>query len=99
LFSDVAGELLALGVERRTVINDLGDTSCPIDEAFVKEVWRAIQFTQTGKKSTTELSNSEVSRVYDTFNKFLGETYHLHLPWPCAETMMEAWEDLELVVK
>ncbi len=88
LFSDVANEMLALGIERRTVMRDLKDYSCPIDEAFLKEVWRSIQFTQTGKISTTQLTTSEIQKVYDTFNKFLGEFYHIHLPWPSYEHMM-----------
>jgi hypothetical protein len=88
LFADVAAEMLALGIERRTVMRDLKGYDCPIDEAFLKEVWRSIQYTQTGKISTTQLTTSEIQKVYDTFNKFLGEFYHLHLPWPSYEAMM-----------
>lgn len=87
LFTDVANEMLARGIDRRTVMRDLKGYSCPIDSAFLKEVWRTIQFTQTGKKSTTELTTREVQAVYDTFNVFLGEFYHIHLPWPSYEAM------------
>ena len=55
LFEDVSREMLNQGIERRTVIEDMGDTSCPIDAAFIKDVWKAIMYTQTGKKSTISL--------------------------------------------
>ena len=87
LFTDVSNEMRAQGIERRTVMRDLKGYSCPIDAAFLKEVWRAIQYTQTGKHSTTELTTSEVQSVYDTFNVFLGEFYHIHLPWPSYDAM------------
>lgn len=93
LFGDVANELLNQGIERKTVINDLEGYSCPIDASFMKEVWRAIQFTQTGKQSTTELTSVEVDKVYDTFNRFLGENYGTHLSWPSMESMTLAYYD------
>jgi hypothetical protein len=95
LFTDVSNEMLAQGIERRTVIDDLEGYTCPIDASFIKEVWRAIQFTQTGKYSTTEMTSAEIQKVYDTFNIFLGETYGIHLPWPSMENMMLAWYDVE----
>ena len=98
LFSDVANEMLALGIERRTVMRDLKGYSCPIDATFLKEVWRAMQFTQTGKHSTTELTTKEVQAVYETFNRFLAEFYHIHLPWPSYESMaLAALEEDDIV--
>lgn len=79
--------MLAQGIERKTVMLDLGEYSCPIDEAFMKEVWRAIQFTQTGKRSTTELETDEVNRVYETFNRFLADNYGVHCPFPSMEML------------
>lgn len=87
LFEQVATEMLAQGIERRTVLNDLKGYSCPIDALFLKEVWRAIMYTQTGLKSTTELSNAQMKTVYDTFQRFLAENYHLEAPWPSLETL------------
>lgn len=93
LFTDVANEMLAQGIERRTVIEDLEGYTCPIDAEFMKSVWRAIQFTQTGKKSTTELSSAEVDKVYDTFNRFLSEQYAIHVPFPSMQSLTLAYLD------
>lgn len=89
LFDQVAAELLAKGIERRTVMLDLEGYSCPVDPAFMKEVWRTIQFTQTGKMSTTQLTNAEMSRVYETFQRFLAENYGVHCPWPSLEALYQ----------
>lgn len=88
LFTDVATEMLAQGIERRTVMEDLEGYTCPVDDKFLKEVWRMIQYTQTGKQSTTELDTTEIQRVYETFNRFLAENYGIHLPWPSYQSMM-----------
>lgn len=93
LFGEVADEMLAQGIERKTVMLDLGGYSCPIDAAFMKEVWRAIQFTQTGKYSTTKLTTDEVNRVYETFNRFLADEYGVHVPFPSMEMLTLAYEE------
>ena len=87
MFDEVARAMLEQGIERKTVVQDLDTFSCPIDAAFIKEVWRAIMFTQTGKQSTTEMTTSEIDKVYDTFNLFLGENYGVHIPFPSFEAM------------
>lgn len=93
LLQDVATELLSQGIERKTIVDDLDTYTCPIDAAFMKEVWRAIQYTQTGKHSTTELDSKEIDRVYETFNRFLAENYGVHVPFPSMESMTLAWYD------
>lgn len=94
LFQQVANEMLAQGIERRTVLNDLKGYSCPIDASFLKEVYRAILYTQTGLKSTTEATNAQIKTVYETFQKFLAENYHLEAEWPSIESLYAAeWYD------
>ena len=90
-FNDVALALLEQGIERKTVVNDLEGYSCPIDATFMKEVWRSIQFTQTGKLSTTELTTSEIDKVYDTFNRFMSEEYGVSNSFPSVESMYLAY--------
>lgn len=87
LFGQVANELLAQGIERRTIINDLEGYSCPIDAGFIKEVFRSIMYTQTGKTSTTELTNNEMKNCYETLQRFLAENYKLDAVWPSIETL------------
>ena len=93
LFEDVSREMLNQGIERRTVTNDLEGYSCPIDAAFIKEVWRAIMYTQTGLKSTTQLSTGQIDKVYDTFNRFLGDEYGIHVGFPSVEALAMAFYD------
>ena len=90
-FEDVATELLSQGIERKTVMDDLEGYSVPVDASFMKEVWRAIQFTQMGKKSTTELETHEVNKVFETFNRFLAENYAVHCPFPSMESLTLAY--------
>lgn len=93
LFTDVATEMLAQGIERKTVVEDLGSYTVPIDAAFMKEVWRSIQYTQTGKMSTTQLETAEVDKVYETFNRFLADNYGIHVPFPNMLDLFRAYED------
>ncbi len=87
LFDQVANDLLGKGIERRTVMLDLEGYSCPVDAAFLKEVWRTIQYTQTAKLSTTQLTTQEMKRVYETFQRFMAENYGVHCPWPSYDAL------------
>jgi len=53
----------------------------------VKEIiWKEIQKVVLGKASTTELSKQEdIDAVYDVMNKWLGQEFGLHIPFPCDE--------------
>jgi len=82
--------MLDQGIERKTIMNALEGYSCPVDAAFLKEAWRSIQFTQTGKLSTTALTTDEVDKVYDTFNRFLSESFGIHIPFPSFDALMLA---------
>jgi len=94
LFSDVANEMLAQGIERRTVVNDLAGYSCPVDASFLKDVWKAVMYTQTGLQSTTAMNTSQVQTVYDTFHRFISENYGIHCPWPTLDAMYaHEWYD------
>lgn len=94
MFEEVARAMLEQGIERRTVVQDLDAYTCPIDAQFIKEVWRAIMYTQTGLQSTTQLSGGQVDKVYDTFNRFLGENYGVHVPFPSIQELYaQEWYD------
>lgn len=95
-FKELADLMLEQGIERKTVVEDLDTYTCPIDEAFMKEVWRAIMFTQTGKLSTTQLETVEVNRVYETFNRFLADQYAISIPFPSMEALSLAFYDSEV---
>lgn len=51
----------------------------------VKEIiWRSVQEAITGKKSTTELNNTdEINTIYEHLNRFLAEKCDgIHVPFP-----------------
>ena len=58
--------------------------SVPVTESVVKEIiWQPIQEAMLGEKSTTKLSTSEVSQVFDVLNRHFAENFDgLHVPFP-----------------
>lgn len=80
----VAEQLNDAGLEIPYVLQN--SVSVPWSTVRVKELlWRPIQNMQVSKKSTTELDTSEVSKIYDTLNRFLSEEHGLHVPFPSVD--------------
>lgn len=57
----------------------------PTGEALKEVLWRPYQIAAFKKESTTQLNKSEVDRVYEGLNKFLGENFEIHVPFPSDE--------------
>lgn len=50
------------------------DVEVPWSQALVKEImWKGIQEAMFNKKSTTELDTSEVTQIYEVFNRHMAE--------------------------
>lgn len=82
----VATELAREGHTMQSVVKCIKRAEItPTKEALKEIVWRPIQEILFGKKSTTQLSRSEVSQVYEVMNKWLGENFELHIPWPAID--------------
>ena len=64
----------------------------PTGENLKEILWRPYMIASTRKESTTQLNKSEVDRVYEGLNKFLGDHFGIHIPFPSNET--RAWEEL-----
>lgn len=103
-FTDVANELEAQGITRKTIVEDLADTGVPITPEFIKHViWFHFMVGMYGKTSTAELSVLEWSEVEKNFTLFLKENYGLQTEYPCEEEQkrseffeaMDMREDLE----
>ena len=90
LYADIANHCVANGIDQKTTINTFQNFETPVTPEFVKETWRVIQTNMFGKKSTTELTTTELDRVYDVFNKFWSEVTGEHFPFPSLEAMY--WE-------
>ena len=62
----------------------------PATKYGIKEyLWRPLQFSMFGKKSTTELlKQQEIDQIYDALNKFFVEKLELQLPpFPSIESL------------
>lgn len=55
-------------------------------ELVKDKMWRVIQKSQVGKKSTTELTTAEVNQVYEPMARFLAERFHINVEFPSEET-------------
>lgn len=85
--AEVAKELNAAGLERKITITMGADV--PWSAESIKEVlWRSIQYAQTGKHSTTELTTKEYGEVWETVNRFIGEQFGVHVPIPSIENQL-----------
>lgn len=86
-FTDAAAELEAQGVNRKTIVEDLGDWGAPITDMFLKYVvWHHFMVSMYGKESTTELTTKEWTEVEKNFTHFLKERYGLQTDYPSEES-------------
>jgi hypothetical protein len=57
----------------------------PTKNALKEVVWKPLQKIILGKESTTELTTAEVDKVYEIFNRWLGQEFQIHIPFPTNE--------------
>lgn len=92
-FRQVAEALNHEGYDVRVVLQVIAEGGVDMmwSGELVKELlWRKIQRKYTGKHSTTELdSTGDITEIYDSLNKFLGENFYVHVPFPSIETLDE----------
>lgn len=87
-FTHLAEELNAAGYSvYKTLKHDVEIDWTP---SLVKELlWRPVQVVMTEKHSTTELDKlEEITKIYDTLNRYLGEKTGVFVPFPSEETQM-----------
>ncbi len=71
------------------------DVDVPVNATTIKEFWRAIQLEQTGKKSTKDLEQGEVDKVFETFNRHLAK-HGIELTFPSHEKRSEFFEAMDM---
>lgn len=55
-------------------------------QSLIKEVvWNGISKAMLDKPSSTQLEKSEVTLVYEAMNKWLGQYFEIHIPFPTSE--------------
>jgi len=66
-----------------------------IDIRWTKEniknyLWKPIQNSMYGTKSTTELTTKDIDAIYDVLNRHLGQKLHVEsIPFPNIEALMD----------
>jgi len=84
----VAHELCNQGQTMQNIIQHINKVEITPTPENVKEIiWREIQRALFGKKSTTELTTSEVNKVYEVMSMFLAREFEISIPFPSQELM------------
>lgn len=87
-FTMVADALNLSGLDMKKVLKP--EVDIPWNGGTIKEyLWRPLQKAQLQKESTTELTTKEIDLVFDTLNRFLGEKWGIHEPFPSIETLIK----------
>ncbi len=95
LFNQVSAHCVQAGIDQKTIVDALEGYSVPTTPQAIKEIWRTIQISVTGKESTKDLERKEMDQVYDVFNKFISEVTHEYFSFPSFESLMLAQLDNE----
>ena len=86
-FELLADELNNAGLDMRKVLKP--SIAIPWSAKTVKNcLWREVQNAQLIKKSTTQLDTAEISKIYDTLNRHLGEKFGVHVPFPSIDDLL-----------
>lgn len=91
-FSQLADAFSAGGLDVKSVLSK--NIEHPWTAALVKElIWRRVQVALTGKKSTTKLDKvEEINKIYDVINRWIGQEFKIHIPFPSIESQFHDQE-------
>lgn len=79
----LAAELDKNGHTVQNIVEKIRRAEIRPNKTVLKEVlWRPYQLAALGKESTTELTKGEVDKVYEGLNKFIGQEFEIHVPFP-----------------
>jgi len=86
-FTMLADELNAAGLDMKKVLKP--DVDIPWTAENVKDnLWRGVQIAMFNKASTTELTTDEMTKVYETINRFTAEKHGVSVSFPSEEEQM-----------
>lgn len=54
----------------------------PTKQLMKDGVWKQILLTLFGLETTTKQTNEQIQDVYETMNKWLGQWFQIHVPFP-----------------
>jgi len=83
-FELLADELNASGYDMREVLKPEVDIEWTT-ENVKNYIWRPVQKAQLGKESTTDLSTTDIDKIYETLTRHLGQKFGIYVPFPSQE--------------
>ncbi|MFS4438577.1 hypothetical protein ACMA5I_10210 [Paracoccaceae bacterium GXU_MW_L88] len=92
LFDNTSKALVEEGVTMRTIVTKMEQHRIEPTPELVKAVWRAIQESMYGTKSTTELTTDQVNEVFEEYNKLMSEL-GVYVPFPSIDSLLDAYRD------
>jgi len=88
-FTKLAEALNEAGYDMKKTLRE--DVDIPWTPYNIKEnLWRPVQRALYGKRSTTELTTTDIDKIYDVINRTIGERTKVFVPFPSEEELM--WE-------
>lgn len=91
-FTQLAEALNDAGYDMRKTIKPGLDI--PWTPEDIKEhIWRPVQISQTGKKSTAKLETIEIDQIYDIVNRAIAERTGVHIPFPNLDLLINQDEN------
>ena len=92
LFTQMSDTFNTLGLDMRVVLKpEIKILWTP--EAVKRELFKPVMKAMYGKESTTELTTSEVSKVYEQIAKLIGEKFGVEIEFPSKEQLDDYWKD------
>lgn len=86
--TQVAEAFNEAGLDIKMVLSK--DLEHPWNGILVKElIWRKAQTSMYGKRSSKQLTTKEQTEVFEVINRYIGEEFGIHVPWPCIDTLIE----------
>ena len=93
LFTQMSDTFNTLGLDMRVVLKpEIKILWTP--EAVKRELFKPVMKAMYGKESTTELTTSEVSKVYEQLAKLIGEKLGVEIEFPSKEQLDDYWKTL-----
>jgi hypothetical protein len=83
-FELLAEELNDAGLDVKEVLRPSVDIEWT-GELIKEYIWRPVQMAQLKKKSTTQLTTSEIDQIYEVITRHLGQKFGLYVPFPSEE--------------
>lgn len=87
MFKQLADALNEAGLDVRTTLSE--ELEHPWTPYLIKElIWRRVQKSMYGKKSTTQLETGEIDKIFEVIIRYLGETKGFECPpFPSIESL------------